>query len=414
MRYGAKKNLAAKLKSQSPPHPARAASVIPVRGINSELPVKFAPNGGAVPGDRIVGIVTPGEGITIYPIQSPALKDFEEEPKRWLDDRWTSTTMPQRFPARILVHNVNEPGSLAQVATVIAEHDGNIDNISMSRRSPHFTGLMIDLEVDDLKHRRLSSRSRAPRRSSPGSSASTDDFLSLPGSTRRSILFKQIGAQVDVRMTVPLSGRIQNSDDGFKLAPLRSASASMSTTSPPCATHGVANGRIRCGRPRAHRGRRRRDHRASARGPPPHPRRRHDAAQGQKFKAAEFRDGRDRGRCCGFRWRPNRTRCAWRRSGARNSPPRAGSTSPASTTRCALHRAAERRRHPGVAVHRRRPRQIEMAARLKAPVIEIHTEPGAMPWSRRQGQGAKPSGSASWRRQIGPRGAGWRFTPARA
>src|SRR5881227_3882517 len=74
VRYGAKKSLAVKLKLKSePPHPARSASVIPVRGINSDLPVKFAPNGGAVPGDRIVGIVTPGEGITIYPIQSPAL-----------------------------------------------------------------------------------------------------------------------------------------------------------------------------------------------------------------------------------------------------------------------------------------------------------------------------------------------------
>ncbi|WP_426442700.1 RelA/SpoT family protein [Bradyrhizobium genosp. P] len=153
VRYGAKKGLAAKLKSQAPPHPARAASVIPVRGINSDLPVKFAPNGGAVPGDRIVGIVTPGEGITIYPIQSPALKDFEEEPERWLDVRWDiDETMPQRFPARILIHNVNEPGSLAQIATVIAEHDGNIDNIHMSRRSPDFTELTIDLEVYDLKH----------------------------------------------------------------------------------------------------------------------------------------------------------------------------------------------------------------------------------------------------------------------
>ncbi len=45
-------------------------------------------NGGAVPGDRIVGILTPGEGITIYPIQSPALKEFEDEPERWLDVRW--------------------------------------------------------------------------------------------------------------------------------------------------------------------------------------------------------------------------------------------------------------------------------------------------------------------------------------
>ena len=50
--------------------------------------MRFAPNGGAVPGDRIVGILTPGEGITIYPIQSPALKDFEDAPERWLDLRW--------------------------------------------------------------------------------------------------------------------------------------------------------------------------------------------------------------------------------------------------------------------------------------------------------------------------------------
>ena len=154
-RYGpAKRSLAVKLKLKSPPpDPSRSPSAIPVRGINSDLPVKFAPNGGAVPGDRIVGIVSPGEGITIYPIQSPALKDFEEEPERWLDVRWdVDESTPQRFPARILVDNVNEPGSLAQVATVIAEHDGNIDNISMFRRSPDFTELTIDLEVYDLKH----------------------------------------------------------------------------------------------------------------------------------------------------------------------------------------------------------------------------------------------------------------------
>ena len=148
-RYAAQKSLVLK----SPADPQRSPSAIPVRGINSDLPVKFAPNGGAVPGDRIVGIVTPGEGITIYPIQSPALTDFEDEPERWLDVRWdVDETTPQRFPARIMVQNVNEPGSLAQVATVIAEHDGNIDNISMHRRSPDFTELTIDLEVYDLKH----------------------------------------------------------------------------------------------------------------------------------------------------------------------------------------------------------------------------------------------------------------------
>jgi GTP diphosphokinase / guanosine-3',5'-bis(diphosphate) 3'-diphosphatase len=135
------------------PETSENRAAIPIRGINTDLPVRFAPNGGAVPGDRIVGIMTAGEGITIYPIQSPALKEFEDQPERWLDVRWdVDEKMPQRFPARLAVQSVNEPGSLAQIAQVIAEHDGNIDNIRMSRQSPDFTEVTIDLEVYDLKH----------------------------------------------------------------------------------------------------------------------------------------------------------------------------------------------------------------------------------------------------------------------
>jgi (p)ppGpp synthase/HD superfamily hydrolase len=126
---------------------------IPIRGVSGDLPVRFAPNGGAVPGDRIVGIMTPGEGITIYPIQSAALKQFEDTPERWLDVRWdVEEDSQQRFPARIKIHSVNEPGSLAQIAQAIADHDGNIDNIRMTRRAPDFTEVQIDLEVYDLKH----------------------------------------------------------------------------------------------------------------------------------------------------------------------------------------------------------------------------------------------------------------------
>jgi RelA/SpoT family (p)ppGpp synthetase len=145
--------MARSLKFKVPERADEKGPAIPIRGINSDLPVRFAPDGGAVPGDRIVGILTPGEGITIYPIQSPALKEFEESPERWLDVRWdVEGTSPQRFPARIALQSVNEPGTLAQISQVIAEHDGNIDNIRMARRSPDFTEMVIDLEVYDLKH----------------------------------------------------------------------------------------------------------------------------------------------------------------------------------------------------------------------------------------------------------------------
>jgi guanosine-3',5'-bis(diphosphate) 3'-pyrophosphohydrolase len=124
---------------------------LPIRGIASDLPVRFAPEG-AVPGDRIVGILHPGSGITIYPIQSPSLTAFDDQPDRWIDVRWDiDEDMKERFPARISVTALNEPGSLANIAQAIATNDVNIHSLSMLRTAPDFTEMLIDIEVWDLK-----------------------------------------------------------------------------------------------------------------------------------------------------------------------------------------------------------------------------------------------------------------------
>ncbi|VTZ51497.1 GTP pyrophosphokinase rsh [Methylocella tundrae] len=126
---------------------------IPIRGLQGDLPVRFAPNGGAVPGDRIVGILTPGEGITIYPIQSPALTAFDEQPERWLDVRWDiDEGRHEFFPARIVITAINEPGALGTISSVIGDHAANIDNIVFRPLSADFREMTIDLEVNDLKH----------------------------------------------------------------------------------------------------------------------------------------------------------------------------------------------------------------------------------------------------------------------
>ncbi|WP_312794103.1 bifunctional (p)ppGpp synthetase/guanosine-3',5'-bis(diphosphate) 3'-pyrophosphohydrolase [Tianweitania sp.] len=130
----------------------RTDGALPIRGVQGDLPVKFAPEG-AVPGDRIVGILEPGQGITIYPIQSPSLTAFDDHPERWIDVRWDiDEATAERFPARISVTLINAPGSLAEIAGVIAANDANIHNLSMVSTAPDFTEVLIDLEVWDLKH----------------------------------------------------------------------------------------------------------------------------------------------------------------------------------------------------------------------------------------------------------------------
>jgi GTP diphosphokinase / guanosine-3',5'-bis(diphosphate) 3'-diphosphatase len=106
-----------------------------------------------VPGDRIVGIMEPGVGITIYPIQSPLLTEFDDHTDRWIDVRWDiDESSGERFPARVAVTAINSPGSLAEIAQVIASNDANIHKLTMTRTAPDFTEMQFDLEVWGLKH----------------------------------------------------------------------------------------------------------------------------------------------------------------------------------------------------------------------------------------------------------------------
>ena len=147
-----------KLKELRRKAPAKKADAdelsVPVRGVARTTALRIAPDTGAVPGERIVGILTPGEGITIYPIFAKALEQFDNQPERWVDLAWDTGTEEQRFPARISVTILNEVGSLAQVTQSISDLGGNIDQLMMVARegAKDFYDVDITLEVHDLKH----------------------------------------------------------------------------------------------------------------------------------------------------------------------------------------------------------------------------------------------------------------------
>jgi len=117
------------------------------------LPVRFSKDGGAVPGDNIVGILVPREGITIYPSQSKALAQLKSDGAEMLDVRWdVDQNNQERFPARIRILVDNKPGTLAMVADVIAQNDGNIQNLNMKVLVDEFMEMEIDIDVWGLSH----------------------------------------------------------------------------------------------------------------------------------------------------------------------------------------------------------------------------------------------------------------------
>jgi GTP diphosphokinase / guanosine-3',5'-bis(diphosphate) 3'-diphosphatase len=127
-------------------------NAVPIRGLIPGMALHFAGCCHPLPGDRIVGIVTTGKGVTIHTIDCDALANFTETPERWLDVAWNSKGDDAGHVGRISVTLGNEPGSLGSLTTVIGKHHGNITNLKITNRSVDFFEILVDIEVTDLKH----------------------------------------------------------------------------------------------------------------------------------------------------------------------------------------------------------------------------------------------------------------------
>ena len=105
-----------------------------------------------LPGDRIVGIVTTGKGVTIHTIDCETLESFTDTPERWIDVGWDSGGDAVEHVGRISVIIANEAGSLGTLSTVIGKNGGNITNLKITSRNTDFFEMLIDIDVKDVKH----------------------------------------------------------------------------------------------------------------------------------------------------------------------------------------------------------------------------------------------------------------------
>ncbi|MDA9034946.1 bifunctional (p)ppGpp synthetase/guanosine-3',5'-bis(diphosphate) 3'-pyrophosphohydrolase [Hyphomicrobiales bacterium] len=124
---------------------------IPVTGLYSDLPAKFSNNSFLVPGDKIVGIIIPESGITIYYVGSDELLEYENSPESWVKLDWKKE-IEFTFIARVIVTLINEVGVLNSITSTIADYGGNISNLILNEKDNDFYNLIIDINVNDNKH----------------------------------------------------------------------------------------------------------------------------------------------------------------------------------------------------------------------------------------------------------------------
>src|SRR5262249_12085207 len=131
---------------------AKRAPALSIKGLIPGMAIHFAGCCHPLPGDRIVGIVTTGKGVTIHTIDCDTLAGFADQPERWLDVAWDAAAEEAPRIGRIAAVLVNEQGSLGALSTVIARNHGNITNLKIANRTAQFWEMLIDIEVRDLKH----------------------------------------------------------------------------------------------------------------------------------------------------------------------------------------------------------------------------------------------------------------------
>ena len=144
---------ASTLSKPPKPKPRGKEQPLPIRGLIPGMAVHYARCCHPLPGDRIVGIVTTGKGVTIHTIDCETLESFHESPERWIDVAWdVGPDSPEEHVGRLTLVVANEPGSLGTLSTVIGKNGGNITNLKITNRNTDFFELMIDIEVKDAKH----------------------------------------------------------------------------------------------------------------------------------------------------------------------------------------------------------------------------------------------------------------------
>ncbi|MEW5728499.1 MAG: bifunctional (p)ppGpp synthetase/guanosine-3',5'-bis(diphosphate) 3'-pyrophosphohydrolase [Pseudomonadota bacterium] len=139
------------IQRKTKPEGKGKSHAVPIKGLIPGMAVHFAGCCHPLPGDRIVGIVTTGKGVTIHTIDCENLEQFADTPERWLDLSWDDADTNAHIGRVDLVVS-NEPGALGTISTVIAKNMGNITNLKITNRTTEFFEMIIDIEVRDVRH----------------------------------------------------------------------------------------------------------------------------------------------------------------------------------------------------------------------------------------------------------------------
>jgi len=144
-----------KLSGQLEP-PAEGVEVLPPRKLSpvsisvlgvGDLLTRLANCCHPLPGDRIIGYITQGRGITVHRRDCPNVI-HEEEKERLIEVEWGDVA--QVYPVTIQVDAWDRVGLVRDISAIIAEEGVNLSEVSMSNHQDDSVTLYFTLDVKSV------------------------------------------------------------------------------------------------------------------------------------------------------------------------------------------------------------------------------------------------------------------------
>jgi len=119
-----------------------------IKGVDNVM-VRYAGCCNPLPGDKVVGFITRGRGVTIH--TSDCQNIIASDPARKVEVEWDST-QEYSYPVRIRVYSEDKKGMLAEISASIASSEANITNARIDTTDEKKAIGTFEVEIRDLNH----------------------------------------------------------------------------------------------------------------------------------------------------------------------------------------------------------------------------------------------------------------------
>jgi len=124
---------------------------IKVRGVD-DLMVFRARCCNPIRGEKIVGYITRGKGVSVHSANCPNVVSLLFDPERRIDVEWDKGTDAAPYTVRLKIAVEDRRGILADVSARIAGINTNIKDIEANVGDNHRGSIRVTVEISDLKH----------------------------------------------------------------------------------------------------------------------------------------------------------------------------------------------------------------------------------------------------------------------